>query len=120
MRAQRHQSPSRTRRSDEGKREKITMPRVMCAGRGRSDAHLASRLFVSETTMIGIDCEYLEDKVTLGEQEAGPSPIPGHEVVDHAGDDHRCAPVQGHSASLVCAGFGMSDCGNGRARSEWR
>ena len=38
---------------------------------------------------------------------------PGHEVVDHAGDDCRCAPVQGHSASLVCAGFGTSDCGNG-------
>ena len=31
--------------------------------------------FVSETTTTGIDNGYLEDKVTLGEQEAGPSPI---------------------------------------------
>ena len=45
------------------------------AGRGRSDAHLTSRSFVSATTTIGIDHGYLGDKVTLGEQEAGPSLI---------------------------------------------
>ena len=42
---------------------------------------------MSATTTIGIDCGYLEDKVTLGEQEAGAFSDPGHEVVDHAGDD---------------------------------
>ena len=45
------------------------------AGRGRSDAHLTSRSLVSATTTLGIDYGYLEDKVTMGEQEAGPSPI---------------------------------------------
>ena len=49
--------------------------RACVAGRGRSDAHLTSRSFVSATTTIGIDHGYLEDKVTLGEQEAGPTPI---------------------------------------------
>ena len=55
--------------------------RACVAGRGRSDAHLTSRSFVSATTTTGIDYGYLEDKVTLGEQEAGPSPI----LVDHTG-----------------------------------
>ena len=45
------------------------------AGRSRSDVHLTSRSFVSATITIGIDYGYLEDKVTLGEQDAGPSPI---------------------------------------------
>ena len=49
--------------------------RACVAGRGRCDAHLTLRSFVSATTTIGIDFGYLEDKVTLGEQEAGPSPI---------------------------------------------
>ena len=49
--------------------------RACVAGRGRSDAHLTSRSLVSTTTTLGIDYGYLEDKVTLGEQEAGPSPI---------------------------------------------
>ena len=45
------------------------------AGRGRSDAHLTHRTSTSTTTTIGIDYGYLEDRVTLGEQEARPSPI---------------------------------------------
>ena len=47
------------------------------AGRGRSDAHLTGRSSASTTTTIGIDYGYLEDKMILGEQEAGPSPILG-------------------------------------------
>ena len=85
--------------------------RACVAGRGRSDAHLTSRSFVSATTTIGIDFGHQEDEVTLGEQEAGLSPI----LVTRSstGDDSRCAPVQGHSVSLVCASFGTSDCGHG-------
>ena len=49
--------------------------RACVVGRGRSDAHLTSRSFVGATTTIWIDYWYLEDKVTLDEQEAGPSPI---------------------------------------------
>ena len=49
--------------------------RACVAGRGRSDAHLTSRSFVSATTTVGIVYVYLEDKVTLGDQEAAPSPI---------------------------------------------
>ena len=60
---------------------------------------------------IGIDFGHPEDEVTSGEQEAGLSPI----LVTRSstGDDCRCAPVQGHSASLVCAGSGTSDCAHG-------
>ena len=78
-----------------------TWCRAHVAGRGRSDAHLTSRSFVSATTTIGIEYGYFKDKMTMGEQEAGP------------GDDCRCALVLGHSASLVCPGFGASDRGNG-------
>ena len=49
--------------------------RACVAGRGRSDAHLAPRSSVSTTTTISIDSGYREDKMTLGEQEAAPSPI---------------------------------------------
>ena len=49
--------------------------RACVAGRGRSDAHLTHRTSTSTTTTIGIDHGYLEDRVTLGEQEVGPSPI---------------------------------------------
>ena len=47
--------------------------RACVAGRGRSDAHLTHRTSTSTTT--GIDPGYLEDRVTLGQQEARPSPI---------------------------------------------
>ena len=57
------------------------------AGPERSDAHLTWRSSASTTTTTGIDCGNLEDKVTLDEKEARPSPIFGHEVVNHAGDD---------------------------------
>ena len=107
-----------------GKNEKSTMLRVMCrtgvgAGHLWLDAVEATHTpdfeisFVSATTTIGIDYGHLEDKVTFGRAGGRTFSDPGHEVVDHANDYCRFAPVQGHSASLVCAGFGTSDCGNG-------
>ena len=65
-----------------GKEEKITMPRATCrtgAGAGHVwlDAIEATPTChrVSTTTTLDIDYGYLEDKVTSGEQDAGPSPI---------------------------------------------
>ena len=49
--------------------------RACVAGRGRCDAYLTHRIPTSTTKTIGIDYGYLKDIVTLGEQEAGPSPI---------------------------------------------
>ena len=49
--------------------------RACVAGRGRSDAHSTAKTSHSAVTTIGIDYGYLEDRRTVGEQEAGPSPI---------------------------------------------
>ena len=87
--------------------------RACVAGRGRSDAHLTStRSFVSATTTIGIDYGYLEDKVTLGEQEAGPSPILVTRSSTTQVTTADVLPCKGR-AHPVCAGFDASDCGNG-------
>ena len=54
----------------------ITMPRVMCrTGVGAGHVWLDAVEATHTTTTFGIDYGYLEDKVTLGEQEAGRSPI---------------------------------------------
>ena len=67
-------------RNDNIMKLQVTCPtgnwcRACVAGRRRSDAHLTHRTSSSTTTTIGIDYGYLENRVTLGEQEAGPSPI---------------------------------------------
>ena len=70
--------PTRQERGDHGAAGQVpcrSWCRACVAGRGRSDAHLTHRTSASITTTIGVDYGYLEDRVILGEQEVGPSPI---------------------------------------------
>ena len=84
MRARSSHGPSRARRTRQEREDHnaaghvpySSWCRACVAQRGGSDAHPTSRSLVSATTTFGIDYGYLEDKVTLGEQEAGPSFLP--------------------------------------------